>query len=275
MTAGPMRLGVPVRVLARPDLKSNNTRRRPQNPHPRVSLEHVSATLDDLAKRRIRMYRLLSDLAPYATHPDMPQFHAMVRETDAELQAFGAKVRALDIRLSSHPSQFVVLNTPDPELRAKGIADLVSEAEMLDWMGLEAVLVIPTGGRYADPAEARARWVDTWEKHLAESVRRRLALENDESASTRPTCRGSTNGRGEAKLRPPAFPVPEHRAAGAGSGLREVPGALARGGAAEDALLLAQEGAARGEAGRAGHAAQGDQADRARVDGRRGLPQPL
>lgn len=180
--ADPMRLGVPVKVLARPDLKSNDTRRWRQNPHLKVSLEHVSAILDDLAKRRIRMYRLSSDLAPYATHPDMPQFHRMVAESDAELRAFGAKARALGVRLSLHPSQFVVLNTPDPELRAKSIADLVSQAEMLDRMGLGpgAVLVIHAGGLYGDRAEARARWVDTWENHLPEPVRRRLALENDD-----------------------------------------------------------------------------------------------
>jgi UV DNA damage repair endonuclease len=40
------------------------------------------------------MYRMSSDLAPYATHPDMPQFHGMVAESDAELRAIGAKAKA-------------------------------------------------------------------------------------------------------------------------------------------------------------------------------------
>ena len=32
------------------------------------------------------MYRMSSDIAPYATHPDMPQFHGQVREAAAELR---------------------------------------------------------------------------------------------------------------------------------------------------------------------------------------------
>ncbi len=178
----PRRLGFPVKVMARPDLKSNDTRRWQANPHLKVSLEHVDAILDHLAKHRIGMYRMSSDLAPYATHPDMPQFHDTVAESDAELRAVGAKARALDIRLSFHPSQFVVLNSPDPELVRKSIWDLTSQAEMLDRMelGPEAVMVIHVGGTYGDRETSNARWVETWQTLLPEPVRRRLVLEHDD-----------------------------------------------------------------------------------------------
>jgi UV DNA damage endonuclease len=127
------------------------------------------------------MYRMSSDIAPYATHPDMPQFHSMVRDSAAELQAFGAKAKRLDIRLSFHQSQFVVLNSPDPKLAEKGIWDLLSPAEMLDLMelGPEALLVIHVGGIYSDRHARAARWVETW-KILPEPVRRRLVLEHDD-----------------------------------------------------------------------------------------------
>src|SRR3712207_6631538 len=177
----PLCLGFPVKVLGRDDLKSNDTRRWQQNPHLKVSLEYLDAILDYLAKHDIDMYRMSSDLAPYATHPDMPQFHAMVAESDAELRAIGKKAKALDIRLSFHPSQFVLLNSPDPELTRKSIWDLASQAEMLDRMelGPEAVLVTHVGGVYGDHVESRARWARTWET-LPEHVRRRLVLENDD-----------------------------------------------------------------------------------------------
>lgn len=178
----PLRLGVPVKLLADPALKSNDTRRWQSNPHLRVSLEYLDRILDDLDRRDIRMYRMSSDLAPYATHPDMPQFHGMVAESDAELRAVGAKARRLGIRLSFHPSQFVVLNAPDPELVRRSVADLASQAEMLDRMGQgpEAVLVIHVGGLYGDRESARARWVETWERVLPAHVRARLVLENDD-----------------------------------------------------------------------------------------------
>lgn len=180
MSDAPLRLGFPVKVLGKP-LKSNDSRRWQNSPHLKVSLEYVDQILDYLAERRIDMYRLSSDLAPYATHPDMPQFHAMVAESDAELRAIGRKARELGVRLSFHPSQFVLLNSPDEALTAKSIWDLASQAEMLDRMelGPEAVMVTHVGGVYGDHAESRARWARRWPT-LPEPVRRRLVLEHDD-----------------------------------------------------------------------------------------------
>jgi UV DNA damage endonuclease len=175
-------LGFAVKVMTRPDLKSNDARRWQQRPHLKVSLEYLDAILDHLARVKVGMYRMSSDLAPYATHPDMPQFHRMVAESSAELAALGAKARQLDIRLSFHPSQYVLLNSPDNELTQKSIWDLSSQAEMLDRMeqGPEAVVVTHVGGRYGDREAAARRWVDTWPT-LPEPVRRRLVLEHDDT----------------------------------------------------------------------------------------------
>jgi UV DNA damage endonuclease len=177
----PLRLGFPVKVMGKPGLKSNDTRRWQKNPHLKCSLEHVDQILDYLRSVRLDMYRLSSDLAPYATHPDMPQFHDMVAESDAELAAFGRKARDYDIRLSFHPSQFVLLNSPDEALTKKSIWDLASQAEMLDRMEQDdhAVLVTHVGGVYGDPEASRARWIAGWEK-CPTHVKRRLVLENDD-----------------------------------------------------------------------------------------------
>jgi UV DNA damage endonuclease len=175
------RLGFPVKVMARDDLKSSDSRRAASDPHLKVSIAYLEQIFDHLARHDIRMYRMSSDIAPYATHPDMPRFHNMVKESASELRALGKKARDLDIRLSFHPSQFVVLNSPDPELVAKSVWDLTSQAEMLDLMelGPEAVLVIHVGGTYSDVPTSRTRWVETWAS-LPEPVRRRLVLEHDD-----------------------------------------------------------------------------------------------
>ncbi len=176
-----MRLGFPVKVMGTPGLKSNDTRRWQKGPHLKTSLEYLDTIFTYLQKRRIDMYRMSSDLAPYATHPDMPQFHSMVAESDAELRATGARARELGIRLSFHPSQYVLLNSPDPALTKKSIWDLASQAEMLDRMelGPEAVMVTHVGGAYGDTEASRARWAQTWPT-LPEHVRRRLVLEHDD-----------------------------------------------------------------------------------------------
>ena len=177
----PLRLGFPVKVMGVPGLKSNDTRRWQKNPHLKCSLEHLDRIFDHLKKKRIDMYRMSSDLAPYATHPDMPQFHKMVEESDAELRATGAKARSMGLRLSFHPSQFVLLNSPSAEITRRSVWDLASQAEMLDRMetGPEAVMVTHVGGVYGDPQTSRARWVKTWET-LPDHVRNRLVLENDD-----------------------------------------------------------------------------------------------
>ena len=179
--AGAMRLGFAVKVMGQPGLKSNDTRRWQQGPHLRVSLGYLAEIFGYLRKHRIHMYRMSSDLAPYATHPDMPQFHSMVRESAADLAQLGRLAREADIRLSFHPSQFIVLNSGNETLTQKSMADLDSQADMLDRMecGPEAVLVVHVGGAYGDRESGRARWCESW-KRLSEPVRRRLVLENDD-----------------------------------------------------------------------------------------------
>ncbi len=176
-----MRLGFAVKVMGQPGLKSNDTRRWQANPHLRVSLGHLCETFTYLRKHNIHMYRMGSDLAPYATHPDMPQFHTMVRESADDLAYVGKLARQADIRLSFHPSQFIVLNSEKEELTRKSMWDLESQADILDRMecGPEARLIIHVGGAYGDRESGCARWVSTW-KRLSEPVRRRLVLENDD-----------------------------------------------------------------------------------------------
>jgi UV DNA damage endonuclease len=177
----PIRLGFPVKVIGQPGLKSNDSRRWQSGPHLRVSIEYLHGILDYLAAHKIRMYRMSSDIAPYATHPDLPQFHTQVKDCRTELAAFGRRAKELDIRLSFHPSQFIVLNSPDPEIRKKSMWDLESQAEILDAMdaGPEAVMVIHAGGAYGDLEGSLSRWCDSYGE-LSEPVRRRLVLENDD-----------------------------------------------------------------------------------------------
>ena len=179
--AEPLKLGFPVKALAAGGLKSNDTRRWQQKPHLRVSLRYLDKIFDHLEAHDIRMYRMSSDLAPYVTHPDMPQFHGMIEESAEELKTIGKRARKLGLRLSFHPSQFIVLNSPDPVLVQKSVADLTAQTQMLDLMelGPEAVVVVHAGGMYGDTETGCARWAETY-KLLSPAIRRRLVLENDD-----------------------------------------------------------------------------------------------
>ncbi|HYO29860.1 MAG TPA: UV DNA damage repair endonuclease UvsE [Thermomicrobiales bacterium] len=175
------RLGFAVKVVGREGYKANDARRWQSGPHLRVSLEYLDRIFDYLDEIDIRMYRISSDIAPYVTHPDMPQFHNQIDECRDELAALGAKARRLELRLSMHPSQYIVLNSPDERIAAAAVHDFAYHADFLDGLGLDsdAKIVTHVGGVYGDRRSAMDRWVRAFEE-LPEKVRRRLVLENDE-----------------------------------------------------------------------------------------------
>jgi len=176
-----MRLGFAVKVIGRPGLKASDTRRWQNSPHLSVSLAYLRDILSYLKQIDVHMYRLSSDLAPYVTHPDLPQFHSQIDECADELWAVGELARQSDIRLSFHPGPHTVLNSPDKTIADKAIADLSAHASMLDLMGLgpEAVINIHVGGLYGDKPAAMARFVGR-ALTLPEKIRERLVLENDD-----------------------------------------------------------------------------------------------
>ena len=172
-----MRLGFAVKVLGGGGLPSHDTRRWKSGPHLRVSLEHLSAVFDYLESAGIDMYRMTAQLAPYATHPDMPQFRGQVEECAAELAALGAR----GLRLSTHPGQYVVLNSEDERVRAIAIDELDLQAHILDAMGLgpEAVVVLHVGGAAGGCDAGMDRFMAGFDR-LSERAQRRLVIENDD-----------------------------------------------------------------------------------------------
>jgi UV DNA damage endonuclease len=180
-----MKLGFAVKILGQPGLKSNDTRRWQNNPHLSVSLAYLRDIFCYLQQIDVHMYRMSSDLAPYATHPDLPQFHSQIAECADELGALGEIARRDELRLSFHPAAHTVLNSPDEAIAYKSVADLDAQAQMLDLMGLgpEAVIVVHTGGVYDDKRGAMERFVQRYHS-LPEATRQRLVLENDERAYT-------------------------------------------------------------------------------------------
>jgi UV DNA damage endonuclease len=176
-----MRLGFAVKVLGAGGLPSHDTRRWQSEPHLRHSLGHLRAIFDHLADEDIRMYRMTAALAPYATHPDLIQFRGQVEECREELAAIGALAGERGLRLSTHPGQYVVLNSEDPGVRAAAVRDLELQAEILDGMGLgpEAVVVLHGGGAAGGHEAALDRFRAGFEA-LSDAARDRLVIENDD-----------------------------------------------------------------------------------------------
>jgi UV DNA damage endonuclease len=182
-----MRLGFAAKVTGRPGLKEADGRRWQNNPHLSVSLTYLEAIFDYLRDEHITMYRISSRIAPYITHPQLPQFHHQIEECAEQLARLGERARAQNLRLSMHPDPFVVLNSPHEAVYAAALRDLDYHARFLDALGAgpEAVVVLHGGGVFGDKAAAMARFVDRYLR-LPEHARRRIVLENDEKSYSVP-----------------------------------------------------------------------------------------
>src|SRR3954453_17688506 len=177
-----MRLGFAVKVIgigSHPPLPSHDTRRWRSGPHLSVSLDRLAAILEYLDETDVRAYRMATALAPYASHPDLPQFRDQPRACAERLAAVGARARAAGIRLSTHPGQYTVLNSTDERVAALAVEELEVQAEILDGMGLgpEAVVVLHVGGAAGGVAAALDRFVRGFER-LSDAARARLVVEN-------------------------------------------------------------------------------------------------
>lgn len=175
------RLGFAVKVLGDGGLPSHDTRRWQSGPHLSVSLDHLDAILTRLDAIDVRMYRMASALAPYATHPDLPQFHRQLEECGEQLARVGERARQLAVRLSFHPGQYVVLNSERPGVQALAARELDVMAGLLDGLGCdrEAVVVLHVGGM-AGGREAALERFERGVALLTDAARRRLVIENDD-----------------------------------------------------------------------------------------------
>ncbi len=175
------RLGFAVKVLADGGLPSHDTRRWQSGPHLRHSLDALRRILDYLDRIDVRMYRMATALAPYASHPDLPQFHDQIAQCAPELAAIGKLARERDIRLSTHPGQYTVLNSERADVRAAAVAELEVQASLLDAMNLgpEAVVVLHVGSAAGGRRAGADRFLATLAA-LSERARARLVIENDD-----------------------------------------------------------------------------------------------
>jgi UV DNA damage endonuclease len=176
-----VRLGFAVKVLGEGGLPSSDNRRWQSGPHLRHSLEMLDAVLGYCDRHDLRMYRFSAGIAPYATHPDLPALHGQVEACADALAAFGARARELDVRLSTHPGQYIVLNSESAATQASAVRDLEVQAALLDAMGLgpEAVCVLHVGGA-AGGREAALERFEAGLDRLSGAARDRLVVENDD-----------------------------------------------------------------------------------------------
>lgn len=153
-----------------------------------LCLANVRTLLDALrycAEQGIGAFRVGSWLFPVATHPqvgyrleDLP----LADQLRTALHACREHAAAHDLRLTFHPDQFVVLNSPRDEVVDNSVRDLEHHARLAEWLGAD-VINIHAGGAYGDK-QASLRRLAANLSRLSPGARSRLTIENDDRVYT-------------------------------------------------------------------------------------------
>ncbi|SDY65931.1 UV DNA damage repair endonuclease UvsE [Tindallia californiensis] len=144
------------------------------------NLNYVMTCLEWNQAHQIFFFRVSSDLVPLATHEAMTytwQEDEEIRKACKKIKEY-AKLHSM--RLSMHPGQYTLLNSPKEEVVKRSVEDLEYHHQMAEMLGVRD-LIIHVGGVYGDKKQALHRWVKTYEK-LPEGIKSKLRLENDEKS---------------------------------------------------------------------------------------------
>lgn len=147
--------------------------------------EALIKSLEFCAANHIGCFRVNSQILPIKTHPEYGYNISELPEHKHIIKRFkecGKYAKDNNIRISFHPDQFVVLNSPDPEIVKRSIAELEYQTEVAEWVGAD-VINIHGGGAYGDKSLALSRFAQNL-NHLSNRARHRLTIENDDRIYT-------------------------------------------------------------------------------------------
>ena len=138
-------------------------------------------------KHGLLFFRLTSGLVPFASH-EVNKYNWQ-EHFKMTFRRLGEYIRNNNMRISMHPDQFVVLNSPNEQTVKNSIAELVYQGSILDLMGLDtsAKLQIHGGGAYGDKPTAIQRFAEVYHT-LPDAVKARLCVENDDRTYSLQDC---------------------------------------------------------------------------------------
>jgi UV DNA damage endonuclease len=131
------------------------------------------------ANHGLLFFRITSDLVPFASHPicQVP----WQRFFDKEFRNIGDFIKRNNLRVSMHPDQFTLINSPDEEVFQRSRRELLYHCDVMDLLGLDQThrIQIHVGGAYGDKNASMDRFVERYKSTPLE-IHKRLVVENDD-----------------------------------------------------------------------------------------------
>ncbi len=143
------------------------------------NLDALGRLIDYNIKNEIKLFRISSDLIPFgsAIGADIAWDHIFAEK----FFEIGKKIKDSGMRVSMHPGQYTVLNSPKAIVVSAAEKDLEYHAKVLDAIGVdtEHKIVLHLGGAYGDKEDAKKRFICHC-RSLKPHLTARLVLENDD-----------------------------------------------------------------------------------------------
>jgi len=151
----------------------------------RDNAEALVAAVHHCRSLGIGAFRINSQVLPLGTHPVSGYSLDRIDRTGEARRTFleaAAVARRLDVRLSLHPDQFVVLNSEREVVVESSLGEVEFQAEIAELVGAD--MVVLHGGGAAGGKEAALARLARGVERLSGRARGRLALENDDRMFT-------------------------------------------------------------------------------------------
>ncbi len=149
----------------------------------RENFGRLAAILEWNRDHAIHLFRISSETIPFASHESF----SLDWETALapEIDKLRNLIRLTGMRISMHPGQFTVLNSPKEKVVENSIRELDYHAALLDALApdMSHKIVLHIGGVYGDKAASILRFKENFQR-LPDRVKTRLIVENDEKNYT-------------------------------------------------------------------------------------------
>lgn len=151
-------------------------------------IEHNLTVLEEMIdfnfQEGIRLFRMSSDIIPFGSDFETNNLDWSILFKD-KFEKIGKKIESYKLRVSMHPGQYTVLNSPDSKVIQRSINDLLYHTQFMENLKLDSThkLILHVGGVYGDKKTAIERFSKTYE-NLNEAIKKRLIIENDDRLYT-------------------------------------------------------------------------------------------
>lgn len=128
----------------------------------------------------IQVFRISSDLIPFGSHPvNTISWETQYKES---FQMIGKMIQSAKVRVSMHPGQYTILNSPRTDVVKKALEDLSYHHKVLTALGVgqESKIILHIGGIYGNKKLSSKQFISQF-KQLDQSIRNRLVIENDDT----------------------------------------------------------------------------------------------